>query len=123
MKKTLLFSVLILGAVFILAGCVKTSVDSTSGTNDQPINGQTDQDRGSDKTTRDTNNLGGFCGSSTKTQCQTDADCVSGGCSGQICGSANDQGGVSTCEWTDCYDKTKYGVNCGCVAEECQWYN
>ncbi|MFA6215240.1 MAG: eight-cysteine-cluster domain-containing protein [Patescibacteria group bacterium] len=68
-----------------------------------------------------TTNLNGFCGRSTKAKCQTDADCAATGCSGQICGLANN-GEVSTCEWTDCYDQTKYGVSCGCVAEECQWY-
>lgn len=70
---------------------------------------------------RNTADLGGFCGSATKASCQGDADCVAGGCSGQVCGSATESI-VTTCEWTDCYAAQNYGVKCGCVAGECQWY-
>lgn len=153
MKKTFLLSVLILSAVFILSGCLNTSVNSTNDANNQVIGGQKDENgcliaagyswcpsqkkcmrmweeycqeyadqyRGSDKTTRDTVNLGGFCGSSTKALCQTDADCVSGGCSGQVCEKVG-EGGVTTCEYADCYNKNQYGVVCGCVSGQCQWY-
>lgn len=108
MKKTFLLTVLILGTAFILAGCLKTPINPTNST-----------DNNANQNTAD---LGGFCGKSTKVACQTDTDCTSGGCSDQICGSASDDGGVSTCEYTECYDKIKYGVTCGCVSRQCQWY-
>jgi len=62
-----------------------------------------------------------FCGRSTKGPCQSDADCRAGGCSGQICQSKKEEGGISTCEYRDCYDASKYGVKCGCVNQACQW--
>jgi eight-cysteine-cluster-containing protein len=52
----------------------------------------------------------------------TSADCVVGGCSGQLCLS-NEQakgGGITTCEWKEeyaCYTAD----GCGCVANRCQW--
>ncbi|MFA6254617.1 MAG: eight-cysteine-cluster domain-containing protein [Patescibacteria group bacterium] len=80
-----------------------------------------DQYRGDNKATRNTTNLGGFCGRSTKVECQTDADCKVGGCSGQIC-HGKSESITSTCEWKDCYDETKYNLSCGCVTGVCQWY-
>ena len=34
-----------------------------------------------------------FCGSSTQASCTTDADCITAGCSGQICQSASEEEG------------------------------
>ena len=65
--------------------------------------------------------LGGFCGSSTKGQCQTDSDCVLGGCSMQICQSANEEKIITNCEYKECYDKEVYAVNCECVNNQCLW--
>ncbi len=63
---------------------------------------------------------GGFCGWSTYATCSSDADCVAGGCSGQVCmGKGEDV--VTTCEWRDCYDAKKYGMVCGCFNGRCQW--
>ena len=100
MKKIFLLSVLILSTAFILVGCQYGSRD---------------------KATRNTTSLDGFCGTSIKAQCQNDADCTSSGCSGQVCGKVG-EGVDTTCEYTDCYNKTKYGVACGCVNGQCQWY-
>lgn len=63
----------------------------------------------------------GFCGSSTFGNCETSADCVPGGCSGQICMSKQDQPIDSTCEWKDCYDEKQFGLNCYCVESKCMW--
>jgi len=63
----------------------------------------------------------GFCGSSTQGACSSDSDCVTDGCSGQICRAASEEGLVTTCEWKDCYDDEVYGVSCGCVDQQCAW--
>ncbi|MET1125011.1 MAG: eight-cysteine-cluster domain-containing protein [Archaeoglobaceae archaeon] len=66
-------------------------------------------------------NLAGFCGWSTYGECSSDDDCVTDGCSGQICRSRFEEPVVSTCEWFDCHDAAKHGVGCGCVDGRCQW--
>jgi eight-cysteine-cluster-containing protein len=63
----------------------------------------------------------GFCGWSTEGACQSDADCVTGGCSGQVCQSKDEEPVITTCEYRECYDENAYGVGCGCVAGKCQW--
>jgi eight-cysteine-cluster-containing protein len=64
----------------------------------------------------------GFCGTSSGSACRADADCVAGGCSGQVCLAARDAGDVmTTCEWRDCYDAARFGVACGCVGGRCAW--
>ncbi|MDD5098750.1 MAG: eight-cysteine-cluster domain-containing protein [Candidatus Colwellbacteria bacterium] len=62
-----------------------------------------------------------FCGVSSYGSCVTESDCVKGGCSGQICGSRNDEPLMTTCEYKECYDAVKYEKNCGCVSGKCQW--
>ncbi len=63
-----------------------------------------------------------FCGWSTRGQCYSDFDCITGGCSGQVCESAYDNESIfTTCEWQDCYDDQQYGLSCLCVAGECVW--
>ncbi len=62
-----------------------------------------------------------FCGSSTSGKCATNVDCKAGGCSGQICQSINEEGAITTCEWQDCYDHSKYELECQCVNKQCQW--
>jgi len=64
--------------------------------------------------------LGGFCGTSIESPCSSDSDCLIGGCSAQVCGALGDDA-VTTCEYRDCYDRAKYGVACGCVAQKCAW--
>jgi eight-cysteine-cluster-containing protein len=65
--------------------------------------------------------LGGFCGTSSLASCTVEADCVAGGCSGQLCYGKSEPPKATTCEWTECYDAQKYGVSCGCVAQKCAW--
>ncbi|MEM0468783.1 MAG: eight-cysteine-cluster domain-containing protein [Pyrobaculum sp.] len=73
---------------------------------------------------RDVNNCPssvGFCGISTNGPCESDADCLRDGCSGQVCRSVREEPVVTTCEWRDCYDAEKYKVACKCVNGMCQW--
>ena len=54
-------------------------------------------------------------------ECQSDADCGIGGCSGQLCGLKSQMEGIiTTCEYKEvygCYQKT----SCGCLRGMCQW--
>ncbi|MFA6035610.1 MAG: protease inhibitor I42 family protein [Candidatus Micrarchaeia archaeon] len=55
--------------------------------------------------------------------CETAADCITGGCSGQICQTkveAANGGGITTCEWREEYSCYK-AEGCGCVANKCAW--
>ncbi len=63
----------------------------------------------------------GFCGWATKGACKTDADCMTGGCSGQVCQSKKEEPAITTCEYRDCYRAESFGVKCGCVKNKCQW--
>lgn len=63
-----------------------------------------------------------FCGKSSYGPCQTDTDCVTSGCSGQVCQSRNEEPIVTTCEWRDCYDAKKFNLRCGCFEGKCQWH-
>jgi eight-cysteine-cluster-containing protein len=65
--------------------------------------------------------LNTFCGLSTLGGCVDDAECVKGGCSGDVCQSINEVPAITTCEWKDCYSAEKYGLKCKCTAEKCQW--
>ncbi|NHW88659.1 MAG: eight-cysteine-cluster domain-containing protein [Archaeoglobales archaeon] len=62
----------------------------------------------------------GFCGRSTLAHCEKDDDCKIGGCSSQLCMGAKEEI-VTTCEFRECYDYTKYRVSCKCVNNMCQW--
>ena len=62
-----------------------------------------------------------FCGTSTYGRCEKDEDCIRDGCSGQVCRSIYEKGAITTCEWRDCYDASRYGVSCRCVNKRCQW--
>ena len=63
----------------------------------------------------------GFCGWSTNGNCVTNDDCMTGGCSGQVCQGKSEDPVITTCEWRDCYDSGSTGLGCGCVAGKCQW--
>ncbi|MBI5228974.1 eight-cysteine-cluster domain-containing protein [Candidatus Micrarchaeota archaeon] len=63
----------------------------------------------------------GFCGSSTYGRCSSNANCTTGGCSGQVCQSRTEESVVTTCEWRECFDETKYGLSCKCVSGGCKW--
>ena len=62
-----------------------------------------------------------FCGSSTYGSCNSDSDCISGGCSGQVCQSKNEEGVITNCAYRDCYSAEKYGLSCKCSDSKCQW--
>ena len=62
-----------------------------------------------------------FCGTSTKASCTSDSDCISSGCSGQICQSSSEEQSISTCEYKDCYDEAVYGFSCTCIEQKCSW--
>jgi hypothetical protein len=60
----------------------------------------------------------GACVKNSFDSCTTDADCVAGGCGGELCYNPTFGGGASTCE---CVQPT--GVSCGCVNGKCAWWN
>ncbi len=62
-----------------------------------------------------------FCGWSTYGNCSSDSDCITGGCSGQVCQSKYEETVITTCEWRDCFDAGKYGLGCRCIDGKCQW--
>lgn len=62
-----------------------------------------------------------FCGTSTNGPCSVDADCITGGCSGQVCQSKSEEPVITTCEYRDCYNAQVYGLTCGCKNKKCQW--
>jgi hypothetical protein len=61
----------------------------------------------------------GMCVKNSNDQCTTDADCVAGGCGGELCYNPNVSNGISTCECTTPTNVT----GCGCVAGQCTWWN
>lgn len=60
-----------------------------------------------------------FCGTETLSSCEDDRDCVTDGCSGEVCRAVNDESYITTCEWKDCYEKN--GLECECVGNKCSW--
>jgi len=62
-----------------------------------------------------------FCGKETYGACEKDADCVRGGCSGQVCQSQKEGPLATTCEWRECYNAALYCMECRCVNNKCQW--
>ena len=63
----------------------------------------------------------GFCGTSTYGKCQKDSDCISGGCSSQVCQSRSEESIITTCEWRECYNAKTYNLECKCLNQKCQW--
>ena len=60
----------------------------------------------------------GTCVKNSLHSCETDADCVAGGCGGELCHNPAMGGGISTCECT-----APTGPDgCGCIAGQCAWY-
>ena len=57
------------------------------------------------------------------TRCETDADCVIGGCSSQLC-ILRGENDVTTCEWADyysCFQRDSVNSTCGCSNGKCSW--
>jgi eight-cysteine-cluster-containing protein len=109
MRKLAVFSVLIV--VILVAGCV-----GQQGTAANPGNNAT-----ANNTNATVPPSTGFCGTSTRAACSSDADCVRGGCSSQVCYGKSEPPSATTCEWTECYDAQKYNMTCGCVGGKCAW--
>ena len=65
--------------------------------------------------------INSFCGTSTLGTCDSDADCVTGGCSGQVCQSKSEEPVITTCEYAECYNASAYNLTCKCVSSKCQW--
>ncbi len=65
--------------------------------------------------------ISGFCGSSTYDSCSADSDCVTGGCSRQVCQSKTTEPVFTTCEYRECYNAQFYEVICKCVEGKCRW--
>jgi eight-cysteine-cluster-containing protein len=61
----------------------------------------------------------GQCVRNGNDACETDADCSTGGCGGELCFNPANGGGFTTC---DCFTPSGVG-GCGCVAGKCTWYN
>lgn len=53
-------------------------------------------------------------------ECITNADCVTGGCSGTVCQAKSAKPIFTTCEYKEEYKCYKM-INCGCVDGKCEW--
>ncbi len=62
-----------------------------------------------------------FCGTSTFGACKIDEDCITGGCSGSVCQSKNEEPNITTCEYKDCYNAEGYNTKCVCKKNRCTW--
>lgn len=61
----------------------------------------------------------GQCVKNSFDECTTDADCMGGGCGGELCFNPAVSSGISTCE---CTAPTAV-AGCGCVDGQCSWWN
>ncbi|MFA5070968.1 MAG: hypothetical protein WC511_01190 [Candidatus Pacearchaeota archaeon] len=62
-----------------------------------------------------------FCGTSTLATCEEDEDCVIGGCSQAVCQGVSEEPAITTCEFKECYNTTKYDAECKCEDKKCRW--
>lgn len=63
-----------------------------------------------------------FCGYSPQIyECASDAECVTSGCAGSICQSAESTVIDASCEEEACMDAEAAAVECGCQANRCDW--
>jgi eight-cysteine-cluster-containing protein len=65
---------------------------------------------------------GNFCEVSTFGECSSDEDCVTGGCSGEVCQSKHEDLVITACEYKDCYKTVSYELECGCLIKKCRWF-
>lgn len=113
----------VLGVMILSMGCI---VNSPTAGKMKVNNGSNDLLNfcGYNPTINQTNqsiNQSGFCGTSTMSACNSNLECTTGGCSGEICGSTKDSGSTSICIWKECFDDKKYNVSCKCLNRKCQW--
>lgn len=63
----------------------------------------------------------GFCGTSTNATCSNSTECMTGGCSGQVCQGVNEEPIITICLYRDCYNNEAYNYTCGCSYGHCAW--
>lgn len=62
-----------------------------------------------------------FCGTSTLDSCETNEDCMVGGCSSQVCQTKTAEPTFTTCEYRECYNAEAYNLECKCLENKCQF--
>ena len=62
-----------------------------------------------------------FCGISTFGKCKTDSDCITTGCSNEVCQSKDEDLIITTCNYDSCKNSTSFNLSCGCVNGQCVW--
>lgn len=65
-----------------------------------------------------------FCGRSSFAYCTAKEQCIAGGCDYQLCGANSEyRAPLDNCSSKDCYNSTKYNLECTCYKSLCQWRN
>ena len=64
-----------------------------------------------------------FCGWSTYARCKSDEQCVQDGCNGEVCKGFKERPIITACIILPCADNEAYGMECGCVENQCQWHS
>ena len=62
-----------------------------------------------------------FCGYSSIDSCNVDIDCMTTGCSGQICHAVISGDVITDCEYKECFNAENFGLRCGCFEGLCAW--
>ncbi len=62
-----------------------------------------------------------YYGHSTHGSCQSDANCIRGGCNKEICQSGDEKPFVSICLAPDKPTPEQLGYQCRCVETQCRW--
>ncbi|OYT41456.1 MAG: hypothetical protein B6U78_02930 [Candidatus Aenigmarchaeota archaeon ex4484_224] len=62
-----------------------------------------------------------FCGISTFGKCFSDKDCIVDGCNSEVCRSVFEDKVFTVCQWKECYNWKKFGIECKCINGKCQW--
>lgn len=62
-----------------------------------------------------------YYGRPTYGNCQTDDDCIFGGCNAEICQSRNEESIVSICLAPEKPTPKQLGYQCRCIVNKCQW--
>lgn len=130
-KRMIFFLISILLISFVVAQNDLTTSNYNTGNSDE-IKNESDENgneveveienEGEDNELRNSVRLReNFCGSSTFAACEEDIDCVVGGCSQAVCQGANEEPAITTCEFRECYNTTKYDAECKCEDKKCRW--
>ncbi len=61
------------------------------------------------------------CNINKQVECIKDSDCLTGGCSGQVCTTKENAANIiTTCEYREEYGCLRF-TSCGCVNNKCLW--